>query len=187
MQKFLGLIVAIILLCGLMGCNDQEENKTTQKQQQQQEKNSNQQSPQEKTSNKDQKRRLPTFVYHDNQYQFSLELPESWKDQFTVSKEKWFSGAEATLDFKYKNGGHILFSIIVFPFDKAAWQKHYQNSVSLQYLGTNQNQKTFAISTPSELSSDLMKNDPATIEKRAYISNMINVDLPKIIDTFQVR
>jgi hypothetical protein len=184
MQKFVGFIVVLMLLCSLTACGENEK-KATQKQQQ--EKTTNQpSSQQEANNNKDKKHRLPTFIYHDDQYQFSLELPETWKDQFTVTKGNWYSGAEATIDFKYKNGGYSLFSILVFPFDKAAWEKDNKDSL-FQYLATNQNQQTFALATPSELPPELYKNDPATVEKRAYVSNMVNVDLPKIVKTFKVR
>lgn len=183
MQKFVGFLVMMVLLFGLTACGE-DEKKTTQKQQQQ--KTTNQKPPQQETKKESKKYRLPTFVYHDDQYQFSLELPETWKDQFTVSKGNWYAGSEATFDFKYKNGGHLLFSIIVFPLDRAAWNQNNQDSF-LQYLATNQKKQTFALSTPSELPPELYKNDPATIEKRAYIGNMVNVDLPKISQTFKVR
>lgn len=128
--------------------------------------------------------KIPTFIYKNTEFNFSLELPENWKGQYVVEKSNWNTSAEATLDFKYKNGDFVLFSIMVFPLEKKEWEVNYDNGI-WKYLGTNRDKKTFAFVSIQQMPSELNKKDPTKIEQFAYFSNMVNVDVPKISLTFQ--
>ena len=45
------------------------------------------------------------IVYKDDIYDFSLDIPISWKDKYTVKKEVWIDDISQSVSFNYDNNG----------------------------------------------------------------------------------
>lgn len=125
----------------------------------------------------------PTIEYDNKTYGFTLRLPASWEGKYVVKKANWDQQAEVIFDFIYKPEKTKLFSIIILNMTQEQWNRDYAGGL-WGYLG-ERNGKVFAYSVPSELPSELNQNKQEKVQALVDLTKMLNVDVPRIVKTFE--
>src|SRR5699024_8150356 len=66
--------------------------------------------------------------YRDEEYGFTLYLPETWKDRYAVSEGDWMENSLKTIDFSLMDDGEPIsniFSIVVMDMPEAEFREVY--------------------------------------------------------------
>ena len=123
-----------------------------------------------------------TLTYENKDYGFTMNIPYSWKDKFVVSESNLTQEAEKTINFDLilngKNYGNI-FSVLIL---KPQYDKTYVDKSFWEYITSNDNH-VIAYSEPSEPSQEILDNP----EVLGIMQNMLNNDVPKIIQTMKFK
>lgn len=182
-RKCYMFLLCLSLIC-LSGCLQQEQ--TSSKKPSEDPQNSSVEQPRDDsqtTQSPKPKESEPTFEYYNRLYGFTLRLPTSWKGKYIVEKANWDRQAEAIFDFIYQPEKTKIFSVIVLNMTKEEWNRHYAGGL-WGYLG-ERNGKVFAYSVPSELPQEFTQNKQEKVQSLVELTNMLNVDVPRIVKTFQ--
>ncbi len=183
------LLLFAILFLFIMGCGNEEAQDSSEKQQKN---NSVQESSSMDTTKnvtvveRKDTAKEKTTEYRNEEYGFTLRIPASWEGKYEVAKVKGdpTRDTEAIFVFIYQAEEAELFSIVVLNITKEEWNQNHAGGL-LQYLGEKDG-KIFAYSVPSELHHQLAQNKKEKIHSLMDMTQMINVDVPRIVQTFKL-
>ena len=121
------------------------------------------------------------IVYKDDIYGFSLDIPISWQDKYTVKKEVWIDDVSQSVSFNYNNNGiyNNIFTIIIMEESIAIeeWEELF-----LIYIG-EYGGRTFSYSNIMEPTEELLEEKNK--EELEIVTIMVE-DVPGIIDSFNI-
>ena len=124
------------------------------------------------------------IVYENKKYNFTLQLPKSWKGKYSVKEGDltFKPEAEAAIEFDLvvngKNYGEI-FSILIL---KSQYGKNYLEGSYWQYI-TEYNGHCYAYNTPGGPTPEVEKNKSVF----KIMCDMVNKDVLNIINTMKVN
>lgn len=182
----------ILLLFGIfflfiVGCGNEQ----SQQDQGEKQKKNNQHTPVQEQQNENtnhteekEKSKEKTVEYRNEEYGFTLQIPASWEGKYEVEKSNADPNAEATFFFTYKAEEADLFSIVILNITKEEWNRDYVGGL-LEYVGEKDG-KIYAYSVPSELPNELAQDKKEKIHSLIDVTQMINVDVPRIVKTFKL-
>src|SRR5690606_36942728 len=108
------------------------------------------------TIEKKEKAKEKTVEYRNEEYGFTLRIPETRNEKYVVEESKLNIGEETTYVFKYKEEDVDLFRIVILNLSKEEWNQDFGGGL-MEYLGEKEG-KIFAYVTPTELPSQLSQD-----------------------------
>jgi len=185
-RSYLLILLGIFLLF-ITGCGNDEpqkvtkpkgnavENAAVQKKQNQE----NQETAEEKEKAKEK-----TVEYRNEEYGFTLRIPESWNGKYTVEQTNLNAGEETSFVFKYKEENVDLFWIVILDISKEEWNRDFAGGL-MEYLDEKDG-KIYAYMTPTELPSQLSQDKKEKIHALIDVTQMMNQDVPRIVKSFKL-
>lgn len=121
-------------------------------------------------------------IYTNATYNFTLNMPVTWKGKYMAKEANWAPEAEKTIDFNLtingKNYGNI-FSILIL---KNQYNEDYVKNSPWKYITTN-NGHVIAYSLAEEPSQELLNDTNAS----NIMKQMTNTDVPQIIKSIKFK
>lgn len=183
-RSYLLLLFNLLFLL-LIGCGAKESQEILADQQEKGDQTvQNQQSQNSNYSNQTGKSKEKTIEYRNEEYGFSLRLPESWEGKYEVERKDLGQEEETIFVFTYKPEKVELFSVTVLNISKEKWNNEYAGGL-LEYMGEKDG-RIFAYSIPTEISDQLAGNKKEKLHALVDVTHMVNVDVPRIVQTFEL-
>lgn len=131
----------------------------------------------------EEKSKEKTILYRNEEYEFTLQLPTSWKGKYVVEQIDGSNDIEKIIRFKYKDENAELFSILILKLTKEEWNRDYAGGF-IDFVG-EKNGKIFASSVPTQIPRELEQNKKEKIHALIDVTKMVNADVPRIIQSFK--
>jgi hypothetical protein len=115
-----------------------------------------------------------------------------WWDKYLTAERPRVENGEIYLPYLFRYNGKVyepVFTIIVSPYGREAWRKHYEDS-PLNYLGEYMGH-SYSYILPEELPSEFLKPDGNDYDYHRYgkpirmLKKMVN-SVPSVFRSFQI-
>lgn len=121
------------------------------------------------------------IVYKDDVYGFSLELPPSWRNKYTIERKIWIDDINESVTFNFKEDDifNNIFTIVIMneSFSEEEWEELF-----LIYI-TEQDGKTFSYLNIMEPTEELLQEKNK--DKLETVTEMVE-SVPEIIEGFNI-